>query len=201
MNFFNTERLLRKKLENKDLDTYAILIHCGDEEVFLSVNADEYTCFDAASMGKVLITSTLILQAIGGGNLSLDDTLDMFFDDVDDDKKKITVKQMLTHTSGILRKPIVAGNNDEIAKKILSYSLGFVPGTQCQYSCNAFMLLGFILEKIYGKTLEEVYQEKIVTPLGLKRSPFEIALDEPNAALCYRWKETPSSAMTAIVCY
>ena len=183
-------------LENKDLDTYAVLVHYGeDEQALFSGNADPYTYFDIASMGKVLITSTLILQAIGRGLLRLESTIGDFFDIADAQKQKITVRQMLTHTSGILRKPITEEaarkGSDEIARLMLSYPLGFAPGTDCVYSCNPYILLGYILEKIYGCSLEEVYKKNIAEPLGLHRSEFEIALNEENAAVCYRWKDTP----------
>lgn len=196
MKLESTEALLQKMIEQRTFDTYALLVHCkGEEKLFFSENANGYTYFDVASMGKVLVASTLVLQAIGKGLLSLDDTIDKFFDAGDEIKNRITVKQMLTHTSGIQRKPLseeaVAAGRDGIAAKILSYPLLFTPGTNCKYSCNAFILLGLILEKIYGKTLEEIYTENLARPLGFERTSFEIALDEPNAALCYRWKDTP----------
>lgn len=196
MNLNNTKMMLNQMLEEKVFDTYALLVHYGNEETMLfSENADEYTYFDLASMGKVLITSTLILQAISRGKLNFEDTLDMFWDVEDDEKKKITVKQLLTHTSGIQRKPITeeaaANGHDAIAELMISYPLSFAPGTEARYSCNGYILLGFMLEKIYGASLEDVYRENIAVPLGLERTAFEIALDEPNAALCHRWKEMP----------
>lgn len=194
MKFLNTEKLLRQKLENKDFDTYAVLIHYGDEEkTFFSDNANEYTYFDVASMGKVLVTSTLILQAISKGMLNLEDVLSDFFDDVPDEKKNITIKQLLTHTSGIIRvnfsKEVADGGKDAIARFILSVPLAYEPGSDYIYSCNGYILLGYILEKIYGLSLEEIYNTNIAKPLGLKRTSFEIGLDEENAAVCYRWKE------------
>ena len=169
MKLEKTEKLLQRMMSDKD-------------------NEDTY--FDIASMGKVLVTSTLILNAIGNRKLSLDDTLGKFFDNVPDEKKSITIKQLLTHTSGIARCPIlpksVAGGNEAVAKQIINNPLLFKPGTHQQYSCNGMILLGFIIEKIYGKTLEAVFNEKIKKPLGYTRSKFNIELDEPNAAVCYR---------------
>ena len=52
----------------------------------------------------------------------------------------------------------------------------FKPGTHQQYSCNGMILLGYIIEKIYGKTLEEVFNEKIKKPLGYTRSKFNSAV-------------------------
>lgn len=195
MELQNTENLLKVKFQNNDFDTYAVLVRYGDEEkAFYSPNADEFTYFDIASMGKVLITSTLILQAISKGLLSLDNKLCDFFGDVPEEKKNITVEQLLTHTSGIVRRPLtktaVEKGHDGIAEEILSFPLRFQPDTNYVYSCNGMILLGFILEKIYGKTLEEVYQENLYKPLGLKRTSFEIGIDEPNAAVCYRFPRT-----------
>ena len=192
MNLFNTEKLLNQKLKNNDFDSYAVLIHYGNEEKLLtSDNVNVYTYFDVASMGKVLVTSPLILQAISRGKLKLDNKIGDFFEKSPDDKRNITVKQLLTHTSGIIRNPITKQYDekkiDEIAEEILSYPLAYEPDTDSIYSCNGMILLGFILEKIYGKTLEEIYNENIVTPLGLERTAFEIDMEEENAAVCYRW--------------
>lgn len=194
MILYNTEKLLKQKLENKDFDSYAVLVHyCDEEKLLTSENVNEYTYFDIASMGKVLITSPLVLQAISRGKLSLDNTLDEFFAVDDDDKKKITVKQLLTHTSGIIRHNItvdaVKKGNDGIVQEILSYPLAYAPDTDYIYSCNGMILLGYILEKIYNKSLEAIYNENLANPLKLKRTAFEIALDEENAAVCYRWKD------------
>ena len=124
MNLKYTKQLLDNKYKNKDFDTYAVLVHYGDEEqTFFSDNADELTYFDVASMGKVLITSTLILQAIDSGFLTLENTLNEFFDDVPDEKKNITIKHLLTHTSGIVRHILTSQSvdcgHDGIAEEIL----------------------------------------------------------------------------------
>ena len=76
--------------------------------------------------------------------------------------------------------------NDKVANFILHTSLAFEPGKSQEYSCNGMILLGYIIEKIYGKTLEDVFDEKIKTPLGYTRSKFNIEINEPNAAICYR---------------
>lgn len=48
------------------------------------------------------------------------------------------------------------------------------------------ILLGYIIEKLYGKALEEGFNEKIKKPLSYTRSKFNIEFDEPNFANCYR---------------
>lgn len=190
----NTEKLLKKMLKNYKFDSYAVMVHINNEEkVITSPNVNKDTYFDVASMGKVLVTGTLILKNIGEGRLALTDTLDMFFDNVPEEKKKITIKQLLTHTSGIVRiaipNRIVDCGKDKVAEYILANPLVFEPGTNYVYSCNGFILLGFILEKLYKMSLDEIYNEYLVKPLGFTRSRFNIALDEENAAVCYKWKD------------
>lgn len=198
MNLKNTKLLLEQKYKNNEFSSYAVLVYKnGEKEIIMSSDVDEYTYFDVASTGKVLVTSTLVLQAIDRGMLKLENTLQEFFTDAPEEKKNITIKQLLTHTSGIVRHQLTeqaAKNGREcIAEEILAYPLAYEPGENYIYSCNGYILLGFILEKIYGKTLEEIYNNNIAEPLGLKRTSFEIDMDEPNAAICYRWQRTSES--------
>ncbi len=189
----NTNLLLKEKLKSREFDSYAVLVSVdGDKEFLHSQSVDGDTYFDIASMGKVLVTSTLILKAIDEKKLSLDDTLQNFFDCVPNEKRNITIKQLLTHTSGIVRCDIPQNTADNganaVAKFILTGSLAFKPGTNQEYSCNGMLLLGYILEKVYGKPLEEIFNEKLKKTLGYTRSKFNIAIDEPNSAVCYRTK-------------
>lgn len=95
------------KLKEQELDSYAVLVGIsGDEKLITSENVNKDTYFDVASMGKVLVISALILHTVDDGRLRLDDTLNNFFENVPEEKKNITIKQLLTHTSGIVRVPI-----------------------------------------------------------------------------------------------
>ena len=147
MNLHQTKALMDAKLTDKCFDAYIVLVGLdGKRTCLCSPNADLNTYFDAASMGKVLVTSTLILQACDKELLSLDDTLDKFFSNVPEEKKSITVKQLLTHTSGIVRKEfsreVADRGGDAIAAFILSVPLAFAPGSSYQYSCSGYVLLG-----------------------------------------------------------
>ena len=89
---------------NLCFDSYAVYVKCGEfENMFFSENVNEQTYFDIASCGKILVTTPLILQAIDEEKVSLDTTLNQLFDEVPADKKNITIKHLLTHTSGIVR--------------------------------------------------------------------------------------------------
>lgn len=107
-----------------------------------------------------------------------------------DEKKNITVEQLLTHSSGIVRCDIpqktADEGNDAVAEFILRCPLAYTPGTGYVYSCNGMILLGYILEKIYKTPLEDIFNQNIKKPLGYTRSEFNIAIDEANVAVCYR---------------
>lgn len=190
----NVENLMKRKLKNADFDSYAVYVKLGDDErTITSKNVNEDTYFDVASCGKVLVTSPLILQSIGKGLLSLESTIGEFFDYAPQDKRKITVQQLLTHTSGIVRhnysESLIGKSHDEFAEEILFQPLAYESGTDYVYSCSGMVLLGFILEKLYGDSLENIFEKYLKKPLGYTRSKFNIALDEPNAAICYRSKD------------
>lgn len=193
MNLTNTQKILNQKYANRDFDSYAVFVYKNSDEAFVhsdNVNCDTY--FDIASMGKVLVTSTLILKAIDENKLSLNSALKEFFAPVGENVKDITVGQLLTHSSGILRYLIspaaAAAGNDMIAADILKNPLGFAPGSDVVYSCSGMILLGLIAEKIYNMTLEDAFNKYIKLPLGYTRSKFKIKINEENAANCYRWK-------------
>ena len=163
----NTERLMQNKAANEDFDSYAVYVRCGDfEHTFFSENVNEDTYFDLASCGKILVTTPLILQAIGEERLSLDSKLDAFFENVPEDKKNITIKHLLAHTSGIVRHQYVNSGQDAVAKEILAQPLAYETGKSYRYSCSGMVLLGFILEKIYGVSLETLFEERIKKPLS-----------------------------------
>lgn len=191
----NTEALLKDRVEKEYLDTYAIIVGVdGKRETLFSPNANEDTLFDIASMGKVLVTSTLVLHAVGLGIMSLDDTLGKFFPFAPADKKDITVRQCLTHTSGMVNNVPILGSIAEvgaenIVRQILVLPMRFKPGTDCRYCCAGMWLLGFILEKVYGMPLEQAFVENVARPLGYTRSRFNIPVGEPNAARSYTRKD------------
>ena len=188
---YNLQGLLRQKLENEEFDSYAIYVKKGEyENEFFSDNVNENTYFDLASCGKILVTSPLIFKAIDEGKIDLNDTLDKFFKYVPADKKFITVKHLLTHTSGIVRHQYANSDRELLIKEILCQPLAFLPGTDYVYSCSGMVLLGFILEKLYQKTLEELFDERIKKPLEYTRSQFNIRVGENNTANCYRYENT-----------
>lgn len=190
MKLYNTEKYMQDLISRNFLDSYIIVagIH-GEKAVISSSNVNDETLFDIASMGKVLVTSTLILRAIGEKLLSLDDTVDRFFPDVPEDKREITVEQLLTHTSGIVRivppDDVAEAGRSAVAEFILKSPLAFKPSEGYIYSCCGYVLLGYIAEIIFGEPLDILYEKYIKKPLGLTRSKFNMSKEEENAAVTH----------------
>lgn len=180
--------------EQQKFDSWAVWAgYPGDEQLISSENVDRDTYFDVASMGKVLVTSTLLLKLVGEKKISLFDPLEKFFSQTPADKRGITVRQLLTHSSGIIRVPIPEEiglrGHDAVADHILASPVAFKPDEKVVYSCNGYILLGFIVEKLYGMPLDQVFDRYLAKPLELRRSRFNIDVNEENAAICYRRKE------------
>ena len=189
MELTNTQLEIKRQLDIHAFSKYALLVGFRDREwSYLAPGVDLDSYFDAASVGKVFPTSALALHAISEGLLSLDDTLEKFFPNVPNDKKQITVKHLMTHTSGMLRRayPEKIGllGRERVAEFIFSNPLGYEPGTHFAYCCDGILLLGFIVEKVFGVSLDEAFEIYIKKPLGMTRSTYHIKNDEENMVMC-----------------
>lgn len=138
--------------------------------------------YQIASISKQF-TAAAILLLQDEGKLSLDDTVAKWVPGVTDGDK-ITIRQLLSHTSGLqdywpqdysfaaMARPVSPqGILDRWAKK----PLDFAPGTQWQYSNTGYVVAGMIVEKAAGKPLLAYLQDKVFRPLGMK------AIDQDKA--------------------
>lgn len=129
-------------------------------------------------------TAMLIMQLVAEGKLDLQATVSKYLPDYSKENgDKITIHQLLTHTSGtpnytsfpnffkdMSRNPYTP---TEMVKTFADSTLDFTPGERFVYSNSGYILLGAIIEKVTGKTYEEVLQEKIFDPLKMKNSGFD----------------------------
>ena len=151
------------------------------------------TLFRIGSITKTY-TSTLIMMAVEEGKIKLSDKLSSYYPDFEQ-SQEITVENLLRHSSGLFNftnSPtlplfMTQEKSKEELLEILKYGNNqFEPGTQHQYSNTNYVLLGFILEDIYQKPYEEILQEKILNPVGLKNTYFGLAIDTlKNQAYSY----------------
>ncbi len=129
-------------------------------------------------------TSMLIMQQVAKGTIKLDAHLSDYLPYYRKDTgSKVTISQLLSHTSGIpsyTDQPNFftdASRNphpvDEFVKKFCSGDLQFGPGTKFHYNNSGYFLLGAILEHVTGKTYEALLKENIFGPLGMMDSGYD----------------------------
>jgi CubicO group peptidase (beta-lactamase class C family) len=130
------------------------------------------TVFQSGSLGKQFTAAAVMLQ-LEDGKLALDDPLTRFFPDAPAGWARITVRQLLTHTSGIAdygradvdyRKDYT---EDEFARVAYGLRLEFPPGSRFRYSNTGYALLGFLVHKVSGRLYGDVLAERVFRPLGM----------------------------------
>jgi CubicO group peptidase (beta-lactamase class C family) len=128
-------------------------------------------------------TAILVLQLAEQEKLKLDDKITNYLPDFSPEiGDKITVRQLLTHNSGLpdyndvpdFFRAAQSGllSEADILKRISEYELLFEPGTKFKYSNDGYRVLGAIIEKVTGKSYERVLQENILVPLNMKNSGY-----------------------------
>ena len=145
----------------------------GFADVEQGIKANDSSKYRIASISKTF-TTVLIFKAIEDNKLDLGQTIDNFFP-VINNANKITIANMLCHRSGLTdyfkfldtRQPKTEHEMIEIISKA---EIDFEPDTQTSYSNTNFILLTYILEKIYEKPYATILNEKIINPLGLKNT-------------------------------
>ncbi len=131
-------------------------------------------------------TAALVLQLVEQGKIKLDGKITDYLPDYRKDVgEKVTIHQLLNHTSGIpsytgLAKFIEEASRnsysvDDFVKKYASNDLEFEPGSKFAYNNSGYFLLGAIIEKVTGKTYEQVLKERILDPLGMKNTGYDLS--------------------------
>lgn len=137
--------------------------------------ADRNTNYRLASVTKQF-TAASVLMLIDRKKLTLSTNLKDAFEDFPDYGRKITVYQLLTHTSGLIDYESLipdtateqVHDGDVLNMMMRIDSLYFEPGTKYKYSNTAYALLALIVEKMSGKSFAEFLKENIFDPLSMK---------------------------------
>ncbi len=139
--------------------------------------------FRIASFTKP-ITAMLILQLVEDGQIKLDGKLTDYLPEYTvKGGEKITIHQLLTHTSGIIGHPRIPNlidieklhyTREELLQLIMTFDLIYKPGEGSEYSNFGYALLAMIIEKVTGKSYDEVMYEKICEPAGMTSTMSDI---------------------------
>ena len=153
------------------------------------ITASLDTIYDLASLTKPLITGMLCAQLFEKGELTLDSAVAHYLPEFErTDRQMITVRQLLTHTSGLPAwRPLYVlaeGKRERALGIVANEALEYKPGTRVVYSDLGFIVLGFLLERLTGIKLAKLVQTEIIEPLQLQHTFFnpELALQTGIAA-------------------
>lgn len=138
----------------------------------------EDTLFDLASLSKILATTTALLQLYEQGKVDVDAPLERYLPEFnpthDPRRAEVTLRMVLTHTSGIAGDlshdgpwGLTAADKEDGIRRALNARVEFNPGEIFHYSDIGFILLGTIVERISGQTLDVYAHEHIFIPLGM----------------------------------
>jgi CubicO group peptidase (beta-lactamase class C family) len=138
----------------------------------------EDTIFDLASLTKILATATAVMQLYEQGKVQFDDPVQQYlpdFNETNDARRaKVTLRMLLTHTSGEtgdvdLKDPWGLDRTDkaEGIHRALTTPLESDPGGIFRYSDINFILLGALIEKVTGEDLDVYVQQHVFEPLGM----------------------------------
>jgi CubicO group peptidase (beta-lactamase class C family) len=184
----------------------------GLANIELNVPASAKTIFQSGSMGKQF-TATAVMTLVEGGKLHLTDKIKKYFPGAPASWDDITVRNLLTHTSGIknyttkgmdYRKDYT---EDDLVKLAEAPPLDFPPGTNWKYSNTGYVLLGILIHRVTGEFYGDFLQQRIFRPLGMTTTRIISERDiVPNRAAGYdlvkgEWKNqewvSPSLNTTA----
>lgn len=144
----------------------------SDLEHLVAVKPD--TLFQSGSTGKQF-TAAAVMLLVQDGQLRLEDPLTIHFREGPPSWRRITVRHLLTHTSGLpdygeengfidLRRDYT---EDQLVAAATKLTLEFEPGTQWAYSNTGYVLLGVLIHRVSGKFYGDVLKERIFKPLGM----------------------------------
>jgi CubicO group peptidase (beta-lactamase class C family) len=176
--FTRLDRALEKMVSGPGVSGASMLIIKDGREVFQADYGD-FTRETVVTIGSASKwpSVTTILMLIDKGQLGIDDKLSQYLPSFDtDDKRDITVRQALSHMTGIPSRNDCMrdykGTIRACVETIAQLKLDAEPGTQFQYGSLSIQSLGRVAEVVTGKPFREYFQESLIAPLGLTRTRF-----------------------------
>ena len=146
------------------------------------------TIYDLASLTKPLVTGLLCAKLVERKKTLLDNKIKKFLNKPDNNpKREITIRDLLTHTSGLLAwYPFYLLPKEQASKRqavsnfIANGLLSGAPSVQVKYSDLNYLMLGFWLEEFHGEFLHEIAKTEIFNQLELKNTSFNPAQELQN---------------------
>jgi CubicO group peptidase (beta-lactamase class C family) len=163
----------------------------GMANVELQVPVKPETIFQSGSVGKQF-TATAVMMLVEEGKIGLENPLTKYFPDAPATWKRVTIRELLSHTAGFtdypknfdMRKDYTEA---ELLKIVESIPLAFTPGTRWSYSNLGFLTLGIVIHRVTGEFYGDFLQERVFRPLGMSTARIISEADiVPNRSAGYR---------------
>ncbi len=198
----SVERYVRAELARQNIPGLSLAILRGDSvllsrgfgyaNVELRALASDSTIYQSGSVGKQF-TAAAVVMLSEAGRLSLDDSITRYFPRSPRGWRGITIRHLLTHTSGIpdyadstldLRRDYT---EDELVRLAAKMPLRFRPGERWSYSNTGYLLLGILIHRVTGAFYGEFLHDRIFAPAGMATTRIISEADiVPNRAAGYR---------------
>ena len=136
----------------------------------------EDTIFDIASLTKPLGTTLAVMSLVERGHVKLDAPLGRYLREFRGRAHEpITIRRLLTHSAGLVAIPpsgTLSGGFPKAAALLAKVPLDYPPGTGFQYSDTGFILLGEVVHRVSGLTLDRYLEQHVFKPLGMRDTSF-----------------------------
>jgi CubicO group peptidase (beta-lactamase class C family)/D-alanyl-D-alanine dipeptidase len=201
------EAMIRFEMEDKQLPAFSIALVDGNKIVWAQgfgyqdpdhkIPATAHTVYRVGSVSK-LFTDIAVMQMVESGKINLDAPVSQYISDFHPQnpfEKPITLRELMSHRSGLLREPPLGNYFDPsepslqaTVESLNSTELVYPPGTHTKYSNAGIAVVGYVLQQMNRQPFPEYLQRAVLVPMGMKESAFA---PEPtlirNLAKAYMW--------------
>jgi CubicO group peptidase (beta-lactamase class C family)/D-alanyl-D-alanine dipeptidase len=201
------EPMILRQMDEKQLPAFSIALVDGNQIVWAQgfgyqdpehkIPATAHTVYRVGSVSK-LFTDIGIMQMVEAGKINLDAPVSQYIPDFHPHnpfKDSITLRELMSHRSGLLREPPVGHYFDPseptlqaTVRSMNSTQLVYAPGTHLKYSNAGIAVVGYTLEELNHKLFAEYLKQAVLLPMGMTDSAFA---PEPqllrNLAKAYLW--------------
>jgi CubicO group peptidase (beta-lactamase class C family)/D-alanyl-D-alanine dipeptidase len=198
---------IQKEMDEKQLPAFSIALVDRDQIVWAEgfgyqdpehkIPATAHTIYRVGSVSK-LFTDIAIMQLVEAGKIDLDAPVSQYLSDFHPNNpfgKPITLRELMSHRSGLLREPPVGNYFDpssptleSTVRSMNSTELVYAPGTHLKYSNAGVAVVGYALQELNHRPFPEYLKQAVLDPIGMTESSFESAPDlMRNLAKAYMW--------------
>lgn len=177
----------------------------GQASLEFDVRVQPSTPFSVASVSKAF-TAVAIMTLVEAGQLRLDSPIASHLRDLPPAWHAVTVRQLLSHTSGLPDIQVddyttrtIAADPGEALRLLKDRPMEFAPGTQWRYNQTNYMLLGMLIETLSGRSFAQFCNERLFKPFNVQGAVFgdvrTVVTQRATAYTTFRYGSGPPIAM------